>query len=255
MDRSRLELEPGLWLDARRALWIKGIAGIEHAGTLVVADLHLGYVWAHRFEGQLLPLSAREDSTERLLDLIASYRPAEVVLLGDVVHRVVPVPELRSEMRRLAIEVSARARLRIVLGNHDAQLSALLAEIGVEAETARQIQAGPHLLLHGDAPDDAERITAALRLAAPGGRVIIGHEHPALTVSDGVSTSVKCPCFLVSPDVLVLPAFSQWAAGTNAREGRFLSPFANRARFDRGIAILAGKLLPVKLSPSAKARQ
>jgi putative SbcD/Mre11-related phosphoesterase len=246
MDRSRMELEPGLWLDARRGVWI------EESRTLVVADLHLGYVWAHRFEGQLLPLSAREDSTERLLELIASYRPADVVLLGDVVHRVVPAPELRSEVRRLATEVAGRARLRIVMGNHDAHLSTLLTDIGVKVETALQLNAGSHLLLHGDGPDDGERVAAAFRETAPSGRVIIGHEHPALTLSDGVSSSVKCPCFLASREVLVLPAFSRWAAGTNAREGRFLSPFARRTRFDRGIAILADKLLPVGLSPGTK---
>jgi uncharacterized protein len=246
MDRSRMELEPGLWLDARRAAWL------EESRTLVVADLHLGYVWAHRFEGQLLPLSAREDSTERLLDLIASYRPSEVVLLGDVVHRVVPAPELSSEVRRLAVEVSGRARLRIVMGNHDEHLSALLKRIGVEVETSRQWNAGSHLLVHGDGADDAERVCAAFRETAPDGRVIIGHEHPALTLSDGVSSSVKCPCFLASREVLVLPAFSRWAAGTNAREGRFLSPFARRAQFDRGIAILADKLLPVRISPPAR---
>jgi hypothetical protein len=238
-----MELEPGLWLDARRAAWI------EDSRTLVAADLHLGYVWAHRFEGQLLPLSAREDSTERLLELIAAYRPAEVVLLGDVVHRVVPAQELRVELRRLAAEVGERARLRIVLGNHDANLSQLLESIGVESETARRLRIGPHLLLHGDGPDEDEHVSAAFRETAPGGRVIIGHEHPALTLSDGVASSVKCPCFLASRDVLVLPAFSRWAAGVNAREGRFLSPFANRARFDRGIAILADKLLRVRLSP------
>ena len=249
MDRSRMELEPGLWLDARRAVWI------EDARTLVVADLHLGYIWAHRFAGQLLPLSAREDSTERLLDLIASYRPAEVVLLGDVVHRVVPAPELRSEARRLAGEVAGRARLRIVLGNHDAHLSTFLAGIGVEVETARQLRAGAHLLLHGDGLDDGERVAAAFRESAPGGRVIIGHEHPALTLSDGVSSCVKCPCFLASRELLVLPAFSRWAAGTNAREGRFLSPFSRRTQFDQGIAILADKLLSVRLSPSAKTRR
>ena len=248
MDRSRLELAPGLWLDARRAVWI------EEARTLVVADLHLGYVWAHRFGGQLLPLSAREDSAERLLDLIASYRPSEVVLLGDIVHRVVPAPELRLEVRRLASEVSGRARLRIVLGNHDAHLSTLLSGLDAEVETARQLRAGSHLLLHGDGPDDDDRVAEAFRETAPDGRVIIGHEHPALTLSDGVSSSVKCPCFLASREVLVLPAFSRWAAGGYAGEGRFLSPFARAVRFDQGIAIIADKLLPVRLSGAAKTR-
>ena len=247
-----MELEPGLWLDARRAVWI------EDARALVVADLHLGYVWAHRFEGQLLPLSAREDSTERLLDLIASYRPAEVVLLGDVVHRVVPAPEMRSEVRRLAAEVGGRARLRIVIGNHDAHLSTLLADLGVEVETARQMQRRrSHLLLHGDGPDDDERVAAAFRETAPHGRVIIGHEHPALTLSDGVSSSVKCPCFLVEPRG---PGAARVLSLGRRREpagGAFSLPIRpRRTRFDQGIAILADKLLPSQtFARSGKSRR
>lgn len=83
--------------------------------------------------------------------------------------------------------------------------------------------------------------------AARGGRVIIGHEHPAITLSDGVATHAKCACFLTAPGLLILPAFSPWAAGTNAREGRFLSLFAQLAPPDRAVAIVAGKLLPILL--------
>ena len=240
MDRSRLEWNPGLWLDARRAVWIEGTR------SLVVADLHLGYVWAHRHEGQLLPISVREDSTERLLALMHSYQPREVVFLGDVVHRAVSAPALCAEITRLFAEVSARSRPRIVLGNHDAHLPGLLAECGIVVKMGRQLQAGPHLLLHGDEPDDPEGISETFAAIGGGGRVIIGHEHPAISLSDGVASRVKCPCFLSSSEVLVLPAFSRWAAGTDPRGGRFLSPFARLTQFDRAIAILAGKLLPVR---------
>ena len=105
MDRTRLELEPGVWLDADRAVWL------EEWSTLAVADLHLGYAWAHRAEGQLLPLEAPEDSTERLLRLLDRYRAEDVVLLGDVVHRAVDVPALHSELRWLALSIGDRARL------------------------------------------------------------------------------------------------------------------------------------------------
>ena len=61
-QHTRFELKPDLVLDARRAVWLAA------ERTLVVADLHFGYVWAQRQNGQLLPLSASDDTAERLLD-------------------------------------------------------------------------------------------------------------------------------------------------------------------------------------------
>ena len=46
--------------------------------------------------------------------------------------------------------------------------------------------------------------------------IILGHEHPAITVSGGVASHVKCPCFVAGTGVLVLPAFSRWAAGSES---------------------------------------
>ena len=52
---------------------------------------------------------------------------------------------------------------------------------------------------------------------------------------------------LIAPDLLVLPAFSPWAAGANVRAGEFLSAYARLAAFEQAIAVLAGKLLPLPM--------
>jgi metallophosphoesterase superfamily enzyme len=95
--------------------------------------------------------------------------------------------------------------------------------------------------LHGDQPSAGEPVSEGCFL-------FMGHEHPAISLSEGVA-SIKCPCFLVSENVIVLPAFSSWAAGGDVRSGRFLSPVAQAARFTQAVAIVAGKLLPVPLRP------
>ncbi|MEP6668194.1 MAG: metallophosphoesterase [Chthoniobacter sp.] len=241
MDRSRLELEPGVWLDAGRAVWL------EKWRTLAVADLHLGYAWAHRAEGQLLPVDTGEDSTERLLKLIDRYRPEEVVLLGDIVHRAVDVPALHTELRWLALTVGERARLRLIGGNHDSELAATLATAGIVLEIDANATVGPHLLLHGDERDESVAESRLCEQAALGGRVILGHEHPAIGLSDGVSSHVKCPCFVAGPNFLVLPAFSRWAAGGDIRSYRFMSPYARLRPAERAVAIVAGKLLSMPL--------
>jgi len=243
MDRSRLELEPGLWLDAGRAVWL------AEPQVLVVADLHLGYAWAHRADGQLLPLTAREDSTERLLALLDRYPAREVIVLGDVVHRAIDAPALQSELRWLALAVGERARLRLIGGNHDRELAGILARAGLALEVNEEITVGPHLFLHGDGLDETLAAARLRTQAGQGGRVIFGHEHPAIVLTDGVASHPKCPCFLAGPGALVLPAFSAWAAGTSIRERRFLSPYARLSQFDRAIAIVADKLLPVPLAP------
>ncbi|MDR3405205.1 MAG: metallophosphoesterase family protein [Chthoniobacter sp.] len=242
MDRSRLELEPGVWLDAGRAVWL------EEWRTLAVADLHLGYAWAHRAEGQLLPVDTGEDSTERLLKLIERYRPEEVVLLGDIVHRAVDVPALHTELRWLALTVGERARLRLIGGNHDRELAATLATAGIVLEIDDSASVGPHLLLHGDEGDESAAESRLSEQAAMGGRVILGHEHPAIGLSDGVASHVKCPCFVTGANFLILPAFSRWAAGSDVHTYRFMSPYARLRTAERAIAIVAGKLLPVPLS-------
>ncbi len=246
MDRSRLELEPGLWLDAARAVWL------EEARVLAVADLHLGYAWAHRASGQLMPLSAEEDTTERLIKLIERYRPEEVVILGDIVHRAVDAPALHTELRWLALNVGERARLRLIGGNHDRQLAATLATAGIALEIAETIAIGPHLLLHGDERDETAAQTQLTTAAARQGRVILGHEHPAFVLSDGVASRAKCPCFLAGPGLLVLPAFSAWAAGTETRDGRFLSLYPRLASPTHAVAILAGKLLAIPQRPGSQ---
>jgi uncharacterized protein len=210
-----------------------------------VADLHLGYAWAHRHAGQMLPLSAPETSIERLLDLVADYAPRELALLGDIVHRAVPVSALEEDLRRLAGELGQRVRLRFLSGNHDRGLAVMLRRCAIEAELLPLLEAGPHRLLHGDqwGREEAARELELARMR--GGRIFMGHEHPAIGVGDGVA-SIKCPCFLVAPEVVILPAFSDWAAGAGVRGGRFLSALAQTAVFQTAYAIVAGKLLPLR---------
>jgi uncharacterized protein len=236
-----LVIAPGITADARRALWL------SETQTLAVADLHLGYAWAHRHSGNLLPLSADEDSLARLLELVESYRPRDLVLLGDIVHRAVPVKALKSELYELIHTLGARTQLRLIAGNHDRNLQRLLTECDIGAELVTELEAGNHLLTHGDIADGAQARAQHEAVSARGGRIIIGHEHPAITISDGAATSAKCPCFLVSKRVIVLPAFSNWAGGANVRSRRFMSAFAQDEAFDTAFAVLAGKILPVRL--------
>src|SRR5688500_1877535 len=90
MDKSRLEIFPHVWLDHRRSIFL------ETEGVLAVSDLHLGYAWAHRFSGQMMPLQP-DGVRERLAELCSFYKPKTIAILGDIVHRAVPVNEIQDE--------------------------------------------------------------------------------------------------------------------------------------------------------------
>lgn len=237
---SVLEIAPGIHVDARRALWLPG------TGTLSVSDLHLGYAWAHRHSGQMLPLGMKEQTVTRLAELLDTYSPQELVLLGDIVHRAVPVPALENELRRLWEEIGSRTALHWVAGNHDGRLAQLLCDLRLPVKLMPEHRAGPHLLVHGDAAEE----NAAAHLASvrgTAGRVILGHEHPAFTLTDGVASSMKCPCFAGSSELVVLPAFSEWAAGGDIRRRSYLSRYLQLSRPTQAIVCVGRRLLPLSL--------
>ncbi|MDB6037317.1 MAG: hypothetical protein JWM99_1158 [Verrucomicrobiales bacterium] len=229
MDKSRYFVGPDIWLDYRRAAWF------PDQSILAVADLHLGYAWAHRHSGQLMPIQVEDDAVTRLEQLVSEYKPRQTIVLGDLVHAVLPVPRIEAELRHLCDALCGVTELILVLGNHDRNLRKLSHALSSDLKPCSEHTAAPRLFVHGDTLPDAA-----------GDFIVMGHEHPAISLGDGVATSQKFPCFLRSERLLVLPAFSQWSAGTNIREG-FMSPLAKSARFVEAIAILGHKLLPVRL--------
>ena len=234
MNRAQFEIAPGVVLDARRAVYLADV------GLLAVADLHLGYAWAHRHRGQLLPLSQPDDTSERMRLLVDEYRPKTIALLGDIVHGAVPVSDFRQALRDFLSELEQRAELRLIAGNHDRMLAK-----EIDQPLIRDFQMGPYRLIHGDGHSEAA--AQVILDQAQGGLLIMGHEHPAIGISDRVAHYARVPCFLSGGNLLVLPAFSTWAAGCDVRSGDCLSQFPKLAMPDRAIAILAGKLLPIRL--------
>jgi uncharacterized protein len=236
MDRRTYEPVPGILLDARRAVWLPG------PRVLAIADLHLGYAWAHRTRGQLLPIAHGEDTLDRLATLAADYDPAEIVLLGDIVHEAVPIEPLADALRTLHTQFGTR--LRAVTGNHDRNLLDTLRQNRIPITLLPSHTSGHHTFEHGDLSEDE---AAQTRLSTLPGPLFIGHEHPVIALSDSAGSHLRAPCFLVGPRLIVLPAFSPWAAGNEIRARRFLSAYVRAEPFTHAITIIAGKLLPLPL--------
>ncbi|HEX2853782.1 MAG TPA: metallophosphoesterase [Opitutaceae bacterium] len=188
----RTEISPGLWLDARLALWF------EAHRLLVVADLHWGYAVSHQAHGNLLPSWGDEEVAARLRGLIADYAPDEIIWLGDCLHTIAGREPAETFLR------TSGAPVTIVSGNHDRHWRTSFGEANPRGEAhPASVTRGGFVFHHGH-----------LELPIPpGGVEVIGHHHPALAWSDRAGGRIKLPALIASPRRLILPAFSPWAAG------------------------------------------
>jgi metallophosphoesterase superfamily enzyme len=181
----RREILPEVWLDARRALWL------DRPRLLVVADLHWGYAASHRAEGNLLPIWGDDDIAARLRTLLADYRPAGMVWLGDSLHTLAGRGAAEAFLHASGVETL------VLAGNHDRRWK-LAAAVTAERDG--------FFFHHGDA--DPGPVVSGSSVE------VLGHHHPAATWSDGAGTYLKLPALVASPRRLILPAFSPWAGGT-----------------------------------------
>jgi metallophosphoesterase superfamily enzyme len=158
---------------------------------LAVADLHFGYELSQRAAGRLVPLWGMTSIEQRLEDLLRDYRPRRLIIVGDLVHdraSLGPAQALLAQLRK-------HCEVVVLAGNHDRYVANVI-QFGTRWETPGFV------FQHGDGdPEKSGRIQ------------IMGHHHPAASVTDGAGLRLKFPAFIQQPHRWILPAFSPWAGG------------------------------------------
>jgi putative SbcD/Mre11-related phosphoesterase len=165
--------------------------------TLVAADLHLGYHQARRRKGEAIPLWSVEELLAPLASIAAGVEVRQIVVAGDFLEGGWDgeiVDEFLAWCSAAKVEL-----LGIVPGNHDAGWIRRNEKLPVLADG---IRLGKWLVLHG-------------HRRLPKVRVVHGHVHPCFRIG-----KIAAPCFLLSESRLVLPAFTEDAAGENVLAGR-----------------------------------
>jgi len=219
-----------------------GAAFLPAESTLVVADTHAGLSSELRSRGHAVPLGDDRELYARVRSMLALTSAQTLIVAGDLVHGP-------GSQRHSAIELFARGigdvRLRIVRGNHDRSIEAQLDALAIEHDTV--LRAGPHIVTHGD--DPALVRTLRDEASARGGRVLIGHVHPALALDDNEGARRVCPAFVSARSLLFLPALSTWARGGDVRSRVVRAQLDERAGADPlGVAVVVGeRVLPIGL--------
>lgn len=206
-----------------------GAAFFPSIGVLAISDLHLGYEATMRAAGSFVPTVDRGALYDAIDDAIAHHAPDTVVVTGDVKHGFtrITLDEAR-DVREAWTRLQRRApRVVLLEGNHDAGLAKMVPE----AEVAPWLRAGDWLFAHGH-----ERVPKEATSGARG--LVVGHEHPAVTLHDEVGVGLRVRAFLRHAargrETIVLPAMSPWAAGYDVlTRGAFMGPLLARKTRER----------------------
>jgi putative SbcD/Mre11-related phosphoesterase len=197
---------------------------LKNRGILVVADLHIGYEQALQRQGIYIPRSTYVKTKQAMSEMIEKARPEKIVILGDVKHEFgVPSSQEWVEVKDLLRWLlDMGLKVHVVRGNHDNYIIAILKKFGIELHYPVMVE-DSYVMVHGHEP---------LEEVPEGAEVLLmGHEHPAITVRDSLGVKRKFKCFLRGSWrgllVVVLPALSPLASGSTMNEcpqGLLLSP-------------------------------
>ena len=197
--------------------------------TLVIADVHLGFEEALHQDGTLVPRGHFRKLAARLERILAQFdisveRPLDrVIINGDLSHQFGyrSVHEGKEAHELLTCFEGMSQEIVVLEGNHDANLN-WLSQKHESVKTSKAYEIGDLLFLHGHV--EPEGLAAEVRT------IVIGHEHPAVGLRDGVTGRVELyKCFLVGSyrdrRLIVQPSFNPWTQGSDLMHERCLSPF------------------------------
>lgn len=186
--------------------------------TLIISDLHIGFEEELNTKGVLIPRST--ELLESLKNLLESVKDKidTIVLNGDIKHQFGKINEQEWRDTLRVIDLATKyGKVIIIKGNHDKILKPVAKKRDITLVDMYQIE--DVLVLHGD---KIKRIPSKIKT------IIIGHEHCAVTLSDGATTE-KFKCFLKGKyngkELIVMPSFNPYTIGNDVLQDKILSPY------------------------------
>lgn len=179
---------------------------------LVVADLHLGIERILSKQGFHIPKFQFEEIKNDIEDLIKLREVEEIVINGDLKHQLSKAnysewKEINKLLNFLKEEVK---KISITKGNHDNYLIYSTREYDIPLKD--YLIRDDILITHGNKNFDFGEINY----------IIIGHDHPVLTLRDRSGRKEKMQCFIYGKyngkKIVMIPAFSKLTKGCRVNE-------------------------------------
>lgn len=184
----------------------RGVLYLPAFGLLVVSDLHLEKGSALARRGMLVPPYDTAATLLRLQAVIADYRPAIVVSLGDSFHDGAGAARMHDAFRAQLEALMAGRDWFWVAGNHDPE-----APAGLGGKTVREIVVGGVSFRH---EPSRQRVEGE----------IAGHLHPCARIVQR-GRSVRRRCFAADGGRMIMPAFGAYTGSLNVLDRAYAGLF------------------------------
>lgn len=205
-----MEISPGLEI-REAALWIK----VDQ--ILILNDLHLGYEESLHRKGILVPKFQLREIIQSLERILKTITPEKIIINGDLKHEFGTVlkQEWKDVLEFLDYLLTKTKRIIIIQGNHDPVIKPIAQKRNIKV--LPEFLIGNTIIVHGDKIIETNAK-----------RIIIGHEHPAITLKEG-SKWEKYKCFLKGKwkdkELIAVPSFNPLLEGTDILKEQVLSPY------------------------------
>lgn len=167
--------------------------------ALVLSDLHVGKAATFRKHGIPISKKVLEDDLDRLQQLIEYFDTEKLIIVGDLFHAEYnsDIHYFRDWIKNLEIQIE------LIVGNHDRQSKRLYEAMHFKVYAKEKLCHGIRFV-HDEVEPSTEFFT------------ISGHTHPGVLISGKGRQHIKLPCYQVTQQQLILPAFSKFT-GLNTR--------------------------------------
>ena len=232
---------------------LKGIELIDLAiytnSTLILTDSHIGYEESLNKQGLMVPRFQFQEIMSRLnviFKRLKNKKIKKIIVNGDLKHEfgTISEQEWRNTLKLLDYFGQHCEEIILIKGNHDTILGPIAKKRNVKVlehymlkpineSTIKKI-----LITHGDEIPNKELLKGV-------STIIIGHEHPAVSLRDGARAELF-KAYLIGKwhgrNIIVQPSFNLVVEGSDVLKEDVLSPFLRNNLNNFEAIIVADKL-------------
>ncbi|WP_439130717.1 ligase-associated DNA damage response endonuclease PdeM [Polaribacter sp.] len=160
--------------------------------SLILSDLHVGKSAHFQKSGIPIPSSVLQNDLGRLQQLVKYFNVKKLIIVGDLFHA-----EYNSDLDKFKNWLAEFSNLKLVLikGNHDRLSNRIYNQFNIEVYQKELVIEGLKFV-HDDVKPTNNIFT------------ISGHTHPGVFIKGLGKQRIKLPCFQITENQLILPAFS-----------------------------------------------
>ncbi len=194
---------------------------VKELSLLVISDVHIGYEAELISKGVMIPRNHVKKVIKLVEEAWKKTKAKRLLVCGDLKHVFGRI--LKEEWKDTLLFLGALKKrfkeIIILEGNHDKVLYPILEKEKIKVK--KNYSAGKFYFTHGDFIPGTKEFQGAKI-------VVMGHEHPAISIGDGIRNE-KYKCFLLGSynrkKLIVLPSFNPLVEGSDVLKERLLSPF------------------------------